>query len=388
MSGTFPVSPPGLAPTAISWGHPHLEIYALRTSPNSGNHNHTSVQRKYRNCNATGPNDFMPSDDSWENVGSYVDTDSTPSMAISHRRVPNPKNNNAISNATFINVSLSSEKGWRKTHWDEQVWNEWGTFEQGLRFQSSPAQAQYSNNINEMTTFVLSTNGSSKVTAYYYQTSGDDWLLTEIPSTPSLHQWGTPAVVAWNGDLTRLDVFVVAKNTYHLLHVYKDADDVWSEYDDLKGHVTMAPVVVSRAPGTLDAFVRSGDGGLWHLGYSETGNWSDWTRMDANMTTQGQPHALCATNDTIDVFVQGPEDNPVMLRRRYNSTADAWEPADGFFTVTDAKLTGPPSGVADGSGSISMFAYSADGLVWAELPAGNMTKVSAVTLATSIAALS
>jgi hypothetical protein len=73
----------------------------------------------------------------------------------------------------------------------------------------------------------------------------------------------------------------------------------------------------------------------------------------------GQPNAISMSADTVDVFAWG-EDN-ALLRRRYNSTAGLWEPADGFFTVTDMKLSGPPSAMSDKTGNISVFAYSDDG---------------------------
>lgn len=80
---------------------------------------------------------------------------------------------------------------------------------------------------------------------------------TRIPTVgPELHAWAPPAVVAWNGDDTRLDVIAVSSLNNHLVHVYKDntsasSNAPWSEPEDLGGFITTPPALVSRKPGTL-----------------------------------------------------------------------------------------------------------------------------------------
>lgn len=86
----------------------------------------------------------------------------------------------------------------------------------------------------------------------------DRWQTpVRIPSVGSeLHAWAPPAVVAWNGDDTRLDVIAVYSLNNWLVHVYKDdasasGNATWSETKDLGGFITTAPALVSRRPGSL-----------------------------------------------------------------------------------------------------------------------------------------
>lgn len=79
MTGSPTSVAPGLAPTAISWGYPHLEIFALTNNDTS------SVYRKYRNENATSETDFLPGGSEMELVGGGIDTNLAPSIAVNYR---------------------------------------------------------------------------------------------------------------------------------------------------------------------------------------------------------------------------------------------------------------------------------------------------------------
>lgn len=352
----------GLAPTAISWGYPHLEIIATTN-------NYTdSVYRKYRNSNASATSDFLPAGTDMELVGGGISTNLTPTVALSHRLTGD-------GNVTSLHISSwSGRSGYRKSHGDDENWsggdsNTWVRFSSDFEFESSPAQVAYSADSDTMKTFVLS-QGDNGLSVFYFQYhQADDWSdPIQIQNGPDMQQWSTPAVVAWNGDDTRLDVFVVSRasnHLNHLMHTYKDSESDWSSYQDLEGYLTVPPVVVSRTPGTLDVFARGGDGGLWHLAFAND-TWGGWASISGDTVIQGQPDAISMSENSIDVFAWG--EDGAMLRRTYNATANSWEPTDGFNTPIDNKLAGPPKTMTDGTGAIHVFAYSDDSkLLWTTL---------------------
>ncbi|KAK7978413.1 hypothetical protein PG988_005903 [Apiospora saccharicola] len=181
--------------------------------------------------------------------------------------------------------------------------------------------------------FFISPDTAGAAVHYFQYTSTTDWQgPTRIPG-PDLQGWA-PAVVAWAGNDSRLDVFAVSRVNNHLLHTFKEAEtDKWTEYEDLKGFVTVPPTVVSREPGRLDVFTRGGDGGLWHLSFRD-GNWSDWKLLNGTTKIRGQPHAK-------------------------------WFPEnDGFTTLIPGGLVGPPNPMVDGD-EVQVFAYNSQNqIVW------------------------
>lgn len=201
--------------------------------------------------------------------------------------------------------------------------------------------------------------------------------------------------MAWAGDDTRLDVFAVSQANNHLLHAYKVAEtDRWTAYEDLKGFVTTPPVAVSRAPGRIDVFARGGDGGLWHRALDATtsttakGNGSDWAAWQrlggATTKIRGQPAAV-AVDGRIEVFAWSADGAGPLLRKTYDGAK--WLPGDndddnGFVTVLDGGLAGPPHAATDGTGDVHIFAYSnRSELLWLKLGPDGKKKGDPVPIA-------
>lgn len=176
-------------------------------------------------------------------------------------------------------------------------------------------------------------------------------------------QWATPAVVAWDGDDSRLDVFVVSFTDNHLLHTFrKGRAGLWSEYEDLGGFVTVPPTVVTQGSGRLDILTRGGDGGLWHLAY-EAGTWSAWRRISEAGRVRGQPDAVSVSPGSVDVFAWGADEG-ALLHKTYDAGTRAWTPEKGFTTLLATGLVGPPKAMADG-GDVQVFAYNEQNdIVW------------------------
>lgn len=142
--------------------------------------------------------------------------------------------------------------------------------------------------------------------------------------------------------------------------------------------MTTPPVVVSRAPGHLDVFARGGDGGLWHRALDSTGStakgngsdWAAWRRLGATTRIRGQPAAV-AVDGRVEVFAWAAAGDGRLLRRSYDGAR--WLPGDdggddGFDTVLDGGLAGPPHAATDGTGDVHVFAYSnRSELLWLKL---------------------
>ncbi|KAK7976841.1 acyl-CoA dehydrogenase domain-containing protein [Apiospora arundinis] len=356
---------PGIYPTAISYGFPHLEIIALASNSNS-------VWRRYRPSNATSIDAFEPPG-GLQRIGSGLDLGKTPSLSVTGR-FTSDTTAKVLVNRTEIHLADSTGAGYRKYHDDNQPWTgsekSWDAFPHNLLFRSAATQVTtFRRELELMKTFAIAQGESGAGIWYIEYYLPDHWQTpTRIPSVgPDLHAWAPPTVVAWNGDDTRLDVIAVSSVNNHLIHVYKDTgtnkNATWSEPEDLGGFVTTAPALVSRTPGTLDVFARGGDGGLWHLAFDK-GHWANWTLISGTTKIQGQPDAVPLNSDTVGVFAWG-QPGGEMLYRRLSPETGTLIPAEGFQAVKGVTLSGPPKAVTDGTSVVNVFAYDQDRqLVW------------------------
>ncbi|KAI1382945.1 fucose-specific lectin [Hypoxylon trugodes] len=355
MTGSPTSVAAGLAPTAISWGYPHLEIFALT------NNDTYSVYRKYRNITAESDTDFVPTGNTeMELVGGGIDTNTTPSIAINWYIPDGGQNRTEL----YINGKTFA---YRKSHttnetWDQPEPNVWDNYPR-TQFVSAPTAVQYDPSYQALKVFYLG-SGDAGLTTFYFQVhNGEPWS-DEIKITSPDLQPMAPAVVAWNGDDTRLDIFAVSRANSHLLHSsYVSETAEWTDYEDLHGFVTTPPTAVSRTPGILDVFARGADAGLWHLSYDDgSEKWTNWTRISGDTKIKGQPHAISISSDSFDVLAWGNDNN--ILHKRYNSTAKSWTPDSGFTVLKSDPIRGPPSAVSDGR-NLHVFAYTMNNeLIW------------------------
>ncbi|KAK7924380.1 hypothetical protein PG985_006434 [Apiospora marii] len=355
---------PGFAPTAISQGYPHLEVFAVSNSKSN------SVYRKYRNSNASSEADFLPGGGlEMELVGGGIDRDKTPSIAVSWRNYKPQENRTEVHMSGTFNSKVyrkyHDQGGGANDAWKPNGTDQWDYFSTG-NWESSPTQVRYSPEHSLMGTLYLCRAQPGLGVCFWQWTPENDWSPSgsALAGPSDLQPWAAPAAVAWAGDDRRLDVFAVSRVNNHLVHTWRDADNAvgtWASWEDLKGFVTTPPVAVSRAAGVLDVFVRGGDGGLWHLGFQE-GKWAGWERVSgAGIQIQGQPEAISTGADTIDVFAWGIKGE--LLHKKLDNRADPkWSPAadGGFDTILDKGLSGPPRAVTDGTGDIHLLAYDQD----------------------------
>ncbi|KAK8044041.1 fucose-specific lectin [Apiospora rasikravindrae] len=363
----------GVYPTAISYGFPHLEIIALASNSNS-------VWRRYRPSNATSLDAFEPAG-GLHRIGRGLDLRKTPSLSVSGRLTSNTVGQVPL-HRTEIHIADSSGAGCRKYHDDTDPWTgtetRWDPFPHNLLFRSAPTQVTtFYRGLELMKTFAIAQGEAGSGIWYIECDLQECWQSpVRIPSVgPELHAWAPPAVVAWNGDNTRLDVIAVSSKDNRLIHVYKETgggsnskNAIWSDTEDLGGFVTTPP----------DVFARGGDGGLWHLSFDKA-RWANWTLVSGTTKIQGQPDAVSISPDTVDVFAWGQEEGEGMLHRRLNASTGRWMPEDGFQVLTNrsTKLAGPPKAVADGTGVVNVVAYDQEmQLAWQTLAADGTAQKS------------
>ncbi|KAK8040031.1 hypothetical protein PG993_008442 [Apiospora rasikravindrae] len=362
MTGSPTSVSPGLAPTALTWGYPHVEVFALTKNTTS------SVYRKFRNINATSEYDFMPQGRDMVVVGGHVDTKVAPSISLIGYIYTDATS--GTQNATQIQIyDKDIQSGHYKFHDHVQVWTPWGGTSKDKLFNpdiweglptdtylSAPTAVQYEKTQDMIKVFYIGHDSTGSTVHYLRYTSTSNWAGPFRIYGPDLHEWA-PAVIAWAGNDSRLDVFAVSRVNNHLVHTFKEADaDQWTEYEDLKGFVTVPPTVVSRQPGRLDVFVRGGDARLWHLSFGD-GKWSNWQCISGKTRIQGQPHAISTGPGSIDVFAWG-EARGESLYKTYDAVTQKWSPdGNGFTTLIPGGLIGPPKSMVYGN-DVEVFAYN------------------------------
>jgi len=121
-----------------------------------------------------------------------------------------------------------------------------------------------------------------------------------------------------------------------------------------------APAVASWSAERLDVFVRGGDNGLWHTGWTGT-HWGNWVSIDPTAIASS-PVAVSWGPNRIDVVAYGTDGN--VVHKAWNGIA---------FTPWEETLGHPPPGLAPGQsvaissrgvGSLDILATGTDGNIW------------------------
>ena len=183
MTGTPASVAPGLAPTAVSWGYPHLEVFALTKNQTA------SVYRKWRDSNATSEQDFRPLGVDMALVGGSVDTDAAPSVALNRRVTTDGQ----PQNRTDLHV-LADARIRRKYHSQDQNWGpgegprDWNEFDSSAKMISAPTLVSYALNSTLMKSFFLGVGGpNSRINYHEWTKSNNDWGNSNTLDGPDLY---------------------------------------------------------------------------------------------------------------------------------------------------------------------------------------------------------
>ncbi|KAI1758612.1 hypothetical protein GGR53DRAFT_529110 [Hypoxylon sp. FL1150] len=315
---------PGVAPKAVSWGCPHLEIFPLTR------HTTEAVYRKYCKINATSEADFTPAGYDMGLVEGSIDPDSVPSVTVS-RRI-----SYYVSKQTEIFLNTEGNC-WGKLQKNDRLWMPWATIPGRRASQTCPSWAlrlscSTTARPRSRTRFIW---GRRKWTPdwRHITPSGSPKMSGPNPRTRLAADEACSCYVG-----SQVDIFVVSKSTRF---------------------VTPPPVAVFRSPGILDVFVHGSDARLRHLSANQV------------------PLEL-VTPERKDVFAW--RDDGCLLHKSFDSVSGRWTPDQDFEVLvdgTDAKLSGPPKAIGDGPGSIHVFAYrDQKDIIWNRLSVGSAQQAS------------
>jgi hypothetical protein len=335
MSGTATILSIYSYPTAISWGRPHLEVFALDSAD--------VIYWKWKNSSTASWN---PQSNTLESLSGIAAPFEQGVAAVAR----------GLANVDIF-VAGADFALYHKYHTTDFVWGPslTGWEDRGGILSTAPTAISWSQ--DRLDVFVLGEEPSYELFQMYWssETGWSDWIGLG-------GSWETfiPTAVTWGPD--RIDVFVVDPNAKSLHHTYWDGS-LWQpqgSFEDLGGYCTSRPVAVSRDSGVIDIFVRGGDAGLWHLSYSN--GWGKWVSVDPKTAIQAEPEAVSWDSGSIELFAWGNDD--ALLHKSFLVTdgVEAWTPSSGF-EVRGEGLIGPPKAVCDGVESVHVFAYLQSGQV-------------------------
>src|SRR2546423_1816329 len=331
MSGTATVLSNYLFPTPVSWGYPHLEVFALSDGD--------IPYWKWKN--SSSPNPWNPQGNSLESLNGQTAGFENGLAAITR----------GVGIVDVFCAGAGPDTSlYHKYHNEDLIWGPSlsGWEKRGGSLSSSPTVVSWAK--DRLDVFVIGTGPSYGLFQMVWDTSGGWSNYFSFGGT-----WATfaPTAVSWG--LDRIDLFLVDPADYSLYHKYWDGSN-WqppNSFASLGGYCTSRPIAVSWASGRIDIFVRGGDAGLWHRSYSDV--WSNWTSISGNTFIKAEPDAVSWGPNHLDVFAWGADSS--LLHKSYDGTTDSWSPEEGFKVIGQG-LQGPPKAVSDGEGSLHVFCYT------------------------------
>ncbi len=332
-------------PTAVSWGYPHLEVFAI-------NELSWYPEWKYRQS------DTDPDYSNWQPdiiAGQFFNSLGGEAESAEFGIAATARSGTDVD--IFMRAADQSLQ-W-KHHNTSMFWDPlattWNSLS-GLLF-SPPTSISWA--ADRIDVFAINiAYGLSQI----WWTAEDGWH--EWVNFTSQFSWLTHAPTVVSCAPNRYDIFLVGADDQALYHRYYDGAWQTDDFESLGGYCTSRPVAVSRQEDQIDVFVRGGDAGLWHMSLSRDGQWSNWTSISGNTSVQGEPEVIADGSKIADgsnylqVFAWGIDNK--LLHKTYNAQTDMWEPEHGFETLADEDLAGPPKAVYDGR-DIHVFAYLQSG---------------------------
>lgn len=127
----------------------------------------------------------------------------------------------------------------------------------------------------------------------------------------------------------------------------------WQDTTNLTGSIVGSPTIVTWGSGTMDAFARGSDNGLWQNQY-RNGAWSGWISHGGQITSS--PGAVAWGPGRIDIFSKGGNND---LVHKYYDGANwsGWESLGGTINAAPTVTTWGP-------GTLDVFVRGSDNALW------------------------
>ncbi len=127
----------------------------------------------------------------------------------------------------------------------------------------------------------------------------------------------------------------------------------WQDTVSLGSQIVGSPTIVTWGAGTMDAFARGTDNGLWQTQY-RNGAWSGWISLGGQITSS--PGAVAWGPGRIDIFAKGTNND---LVHKYYDGANwsGWESLGGTINAAPTVTTWGP-------GTLDVFARGSDNALW------------------------
>ena len=217
-----------------------------------------------------------------------------------------------------------------------------------IRVMSPPG----SGTVDVTVTTATGTSPTSAADKYSYLLTANAWedhggLLT---SGPAASTWGSG----------RLDAFVRGGDG-QIWHRFLNAGTfTWEPLSGLQA--TSDAATVSTGIGKIDVFVRGSDSALWQKTFT-SGGWGSWTRLGGLLADS--PAVVSLGSGKLDVFVRGTDSK--LWYDSFNGTTWTWSGAGGV-------LAAAPAAVSASAGTADAFLMGADSQLWRyATPSGTWT---------------
>ncbi|MFJ6105873.1 family 43 glycosylhydrolase [Streptomyces sp. NPDC092359] len=240
-------------------------------------------------------------------------------------------------------------------------WSDWEEF--GGPAAAAPAVARGAD--GRLQVFALSPDGAVVARREQAAPGGSAWKPWDAGfGGPA----GAPPVVAANAD-GRLEVFVLAPGGAALSHRWQLAPDggwsAWSAFGTAAGD---APRVARDGSGrlTVAALAPSGVASFHRRQSVASGGWDAWQPLFGWSTAA--PLLVPGADGRLEAFASAPGGE--RLDHRWQLTpGGAWHPGEEFGEP-GVRLTATPSGAADATGRVHLFAVTTDGRIRTRVQAG------------------
>jgi hypothetical protein len=227
-----------------------------------------------------------------------------------------------------------------------------GYDDMGAPFTTDPAATSWGSG----SAILVAGNGAQLSWKQFASPSWGSWQAIPAPS-PAMASGSSPAVVSWAPGT--FHVFIL--NVNNALSYIRYANGAWGSWTAVPpgtpSGVTFAgnPTVASQGPNSLDVFINSSNGHIWHTFYVSTGWRNQWEDNVSGAALGSSPAATSWGPGRVDLFFQGTDHS---LKWKYYALQ--WK---GPYSI-GGLLNSSPIAVAAHVAQMDVLSVGTDGGLW------------------------